>query len=192
MMTPADRQALEHARFLLENPGLAARISHVVGAPIERAIDRLPPGASKLISDAARRAIEVALNTALRTMTGDAARRPANRWHKFAVVASGAAGGAFGLGALAVELPITTTIMMRSIAGIARRQGEELGTAEARLECVHVLALGGPSAADDATDTGCFTARAALAQAIHTAAGHISAKGLSGSSAPAVVRLLAE
>ncbi len=193
MMTPADRQDLEHARQLLEHPGLAARISNAVGAPIERAIGRLPPGVSALVADAAHRAIEVALTTAVRTLGSQTAGTPANRWHRFAVMASGAAGGAFGLGALALELPLTTTIMMRSIADIARSQGEDLSTPEARLECVHVLALGGPGSRDDASETGYFAARAALAQAIHTAAKHVATRGLaSGGGAPAIVRLLAE
>lgn len=191
-MTPADKQALEHARYLLEHPGLAARLSHVVGAPIERGIEALPPKVSELINDATRRAIQAALNMALRTMDGKNVGPPANRLHKLAVMASGATGGAFGLAALALELPVTTTIMMRSIADVARSQGEDLSLAEARLECLHVLALGGRSSRDDASETGYFTSRAALAQAIHAAAQHISAKGVGGSGAPAVLRLLAE
>ena len=39
------------------------------------------------------------------------------------VGASGAIGGAFGLASVAVELPISTTIMLRSIADIARSEG---------------------------------------------------------------------
>ena len=39
--------------------------------------------------------------------------------------ASGAAGGAFGLASLPVELPVSTTIMLRSIADIARAEGED-------------------------------------------------------------------
>src|SRR5690606_13595061 len=191
-MTPADRQALEHARYLLEHPGLAARLSNVVGAPIERGIEALPPKVALLINDATRRAIQAALNTALRTMNGKSVTAPANRLHKLAVIASGATGGAFGLAALALELPVTTTIMMRSIADVARSQGEDLSTPEARLECQHLLALGVPSTDDDDSETGYFTSRAALAQAIHAAAQHISAKGVSGSGAPAVLRLLAE
>ena len=40
-------------------------------------------------------------------------------------MASGAAGGAFGLATLPVELPVSTIIMLRSIAAIARNEGEE-------------------------------------------------------------------
>ena len=39
---------------------------------------------------------------------------------------SGAIGGAFGLAALAVELPVSTTIILRAIAAIAQKEGEDL------------------------------------------------------------------
>ena len=42
-----------------------------------------------------------------------------DRLHKIAAAASGAAGGALGLAALSWELPISTTLMLRSIADIA-------------------------------------------------------------------------
>ena len=45
--------------------------------------------------------------------------------HKLLATASGAAGGAFGLAALPIELPASTIIMLRSIAEIARNEGED-------------------------------------------------------------------
>jgi hypothetical protein len=35
-------------------------------------------------------------------------------------------GGSFGLPALTIELPVTTTIMLRSIVDIARSEGEQI------------------------------------------------------------------
>src|ERR1700746_681884 len=63
--------------------------------------------------------------------------------HRALATASGAAGGTFGLAALPVELPVSTTIMLRSIADIARSEGEDLSDPEAALACVEVFALGG-------------------------------------------------
>ncbi|WP_087629123.1 EcsC family protein [Caballeronia telluris] len=51
--------------------------------------------------------------------------KASNFWHKAASAPRGAVGGAFGLAAIAIELPISTTIMMRSIADIARSGGGE-------------------------------------------------------------------
>ena len=46
------------------------------------------------------------------------------------------------MGALALELPFTTTLMLRSIAGIAARHGENLEEPGSRLACLEVFALG--------------------------------------------------
>jgi len=46
--------------------------------------------------------------------------------HKMFVATSGAVGGAFGLPALTVELPVSTITMLRSIADIARSEGEKI------------------------------------------------------------------
>jgi hypothetical protein len=119
------------------------------------------------------------------------AESPSNWWHKLAVGTTGAAGGAFGLAALTIELPVSTTIILRSIADIARSQGENLKMPEARLECVQVLALGGTSKSDDGSETGYFAARAVMAKAVSDAVQHLAKNGLSQKGAPAIVRLIA-
>ena len=98
---------------------------------------------------------------------------PSNWWHKLAAGIAGAAGGAFGLPALAIELPVSTTIMLRSIADIARSEGENLEKPDVKLQCIEVLALGGGRLKnDDAAETGYFTARAAMAKAVSDAAAY--------------------
>ncbi len=115
-----------------------------------------------------------------------------NWWHKLAVVATGAGGGAFGLPALAIELPVSTTIILRSIADIARSEGEDLSCPDAKLQCLQVLALGGKSKSDDGTESGYFVTRTALAKAVSEAASYITNKGLSQHGAPALVRLISQ
>ena len=41
-MTPEDISRLKHAIDLLENPGLAAKLTNVIGIPFEKAFDYLP------------------------------------------------------------------------------------------------------------------------------------------------------
>ena len=164
-LSDSDLQDLARAKRLLEHPGLAARIAALAGKPIERTIAALPGKVSSVIDEISRRAIGKALDMALLTMDAGKPGPASDWWHKFAVGASGAAGGALGMAGLAVELPISTTIMLRSIADIARSQGEDLTRPEARLECLHVLALGGSSQDDDATDAGYFASRAARGSA---------------------------
>lgn len=181
---------LRSAKAILENPGLAAKVSNFVGTPIEKALKKLPESWSAAVNDVARKSIETALDIALLTMGRDERVPPLNWWHKLAVVATGAGGGAFGLPALAIELPVSTTIMLRSIADIARSEGEDLRCPEARLQCVQVLALGGKSKSDDGTESGYFAARATLAKSISEAVAHLTKKGLSQHGAPAIVRLI--
>lgn len=187
-----DIEQLRLARDLLEKPGLAARISDLVGTPIERGFDLLPARWSGVVNLAARKAIEASLDLAVGSMSAGYRGPASNRLHKAAATVSGATGGAFGLMALTVELPISTTIMLRSIADIARAEGEDLDQAEARLQCLQVLALGGRSRSDDAAEVGYFAARAALARAVSEAASHIARKGLAEKSAPAIVRLVSQ
>jgi hypothetical protein len=191
-MTPADRQALVAARALLENPSLAARIADLAGSPIEYGFELLPEGWRGRVHDATRAALERALALAVESLHRSPARAHGDTMHRWAATVSGGVGGAFGLPALALELPVSTTIMLRSIAEIAAGQGEDLALPEARLQCLQVLALGGPSPTDDAADTGYFAARAALARAVSEAASHVARRGLAGGSAPALVRLISQ
>lgn len=75
---------------------------------------------------------------------------------------TGAVGGFFGPAALLAELPVTTALMLRSIADVAHSQGEELDSPEARTACMEVFALGGRAREDDAADTGYYGLRLTL------------------------------
>ena len=161
-----DRKDLQVAKQLLENPGLAMKIASAIGMPIEKAMEWLPARAEKMIGEITRTALEKAAGAAIRTMHDVPGEGSSNRWHKFAVAASGAGGGFFGVAGLPVELPISTTIMLRSIADIARSEGFSLDDPETRSQCIAVLALGGRNKADDAADAGYLAARAGLARAI--------------------------
>jgi EcsC protein family len=187
-----DQEALRYAKALLENPGLAAKITGLIGMPIEKALQLLPGKWAQVVNEATRKSLETALQAALLTLDD---KPKSNSWeflHKLAVVATGAGGGALGLLGLPVELPLSTTIMLRSIADIARSEGERLRTPDAKLACLEVFALGGPSKSDDASESAYFLMRAALAKSVSEAAGYIAQRGLVEEGAPAIVRLIAQ
>ena len=188
----SELEDIRTAKLLLESPGLAAKLSNLVGVPIEKGFELLPKKWKVVVDDATRKSIETALDVALWTMDHSQRESVSNWWHKLAVGTTGALGGAFGLPALAIELPVSTTIMLRSIADIARSEGEDLKMPDARLQCVQVLALGGRSKSDDGTETGYFAARAAMANAVSEAAVHLAKKGLSQKGAPAIIRLITQ
>ena len=131
-MTPEDLAALRIAVQSLEHPGLAARLTNMVGKPIELIGDMLPVSAKHAIEIATSKGLEAALKVALRTMQGTP-HAGSRLLHKALATASGAAGGAFGLASLPIELPVSTIIMLRSIAEIARSEGEDLSDPESAL-----------------------------------------------------------
>jgi hypothetical protein len=189
-MDAADLKALAAAVDALENPTWAARIVNLVGMPIEAATKLLPRSAGALVSRATTAAIHRALMTAVTTM-GRRRGAPSLWLHRAAVAGSGGVGGFFGLPGLAVELPLSTVIMLRSIADIARSEGEDLADVEARLACLQVFALGGATAADDSAETAYYATRLGLARVLGEAAEHIAARGLADEGAPVIARLIA-
>lgn len=193
-MNEADLVELRRAKHLLENTRLAMKIANVVGKPLEWAISKMPARAGEIVASSTKTALDKALGLALYTLD-ERAEGPARNWrHRLAVWAAGAAGGAFGLVGLPLELPISTTVMLRSIADHARSQGEDLSSPEARMNCLLVLALGGSSPSDDAAETAYFAVRVALARAVAEAAEYLAGKTAAGEvaerSAPVLVRLI--
>ena len=188
-MSPEDLTDLKYAKSLLENPGFAARIINLIGKPIEKGFELLPEKWSTVVNKAARVSLKKALTVVVTTL-GTSGGRSSDIMHKILVSLSGAGGGAFGLPALAIELPISTTIMLRSIADIARSEGEDLNDPHVKIECIQVFALGGSSKNDDASETGYFAVRTALARTVSDAAQHIASKGLTRESAPVLLRLI--
>lgn len=195
-MEEQDKKALTRAVQLMENPSFPVKVANTIGTPIEKAIALLPHGAREKIGSLCRKAIHGALKLSLRSMDistkSDNNAEPSNWWHTGAVAVTGGVAGFFGLGALAIELPISTTIMMRSIADIARSEGADLSDIVAQLECVQVLAFGGLSNSDDGADIGYFIVREAMAEAVEEAATHIAVQGLGQEGAPALVRLITQ
>jgi len=189
-MNATDLALLADYKRLLEQPSFVARATNLIGSPIEKAMEKLPANWQGKISEATRAALTKSLQVATNSM--DAGNHgPSPRLHKLAAAASGALGGAFGLPALVVELPVSTTIMLRSIADIARASGEDLSRADSRVECLNVFALGGVATGDDGAESGYFAVRAALARAVSEAAAFIAERGIVMEGAPALARLIA-
>ena len=192
MIEDRDLTDLNYAKSLLENPSLAAKITSLLGAPIEKGFALLPKNWSQTVADSTRKALVVAVEAAVMTLDKRSGGRSSDFMHKILVAASGAGGGFFGLPALAVELPFSTTIMLRSIADIARSEGELISDPQTKIACIEVFALGGPGNRDDAVNTGYFATRAALSRAVSEAAEHISRRSIIEEGAPAIVRLIVQ
>ena len=220
MLSDADLAALRRAVQALERPSLAARLSAAAGAPLDIIGRSLPAPVTEVVSRSTEAAMRGALRVALATLPrtelapaaagetlGTATAKAESRItrllgsgdakHKAYAALSGAIGGAFGLSTLAVELPVSTTLMLRSIAEIAREAGEDLETPEGALACVQVFALGGRApavteAGSALTESGYFAVRAALAKTLAEATRYAGSKTLLDQSAPALIRFTAQ
>lgn len=158
----SDLQALRWAHYELEHPSFAARLSNALGVPVEHAMSMLPEKWRGTVQAAVERSLRRIMDMAVDSLPASDIHEPRDRMHKLLAGGSGAVGGFFGPAGLMAELPVTTALMLRSIADIARCQGENLDNLEARLACVEVFALGGRSADDDAAEAGYYGLRVAL------------------------------
>ena len=190
-LSSADGEALAAAIRRLENPSLAGRLAAVAGKPVALVQRALPATASAAVARLAKQALERALEVALfslrnRSLSGG------RILHSGLACTSGAIGGAFGLATLAVELPVSTTIMLRAIAAIAQQEGEDLADPRTGLACLEVFALGGPTADETGAETDYFAVRAMLARGLVEIADFAIDKGAIGESAPFLVRFVTQ
>jgi len=192
-LTPEETEDLRQAVACLEGASFAQRLTDAVGRPVGMLSRAMPQSARRVIAHVSETALRSALKLALRTLDLNASAKPANRAHKLAAAASGAVGGALGLAALPFELPISTTILLRSIAEIAREEGEDLSAPGAAFACVEVFALGGQAGGETTNfESGYFTVRAALAKSVSDSARFVAAEGVTAQSAPVIARLISQ
>jgi hypothetical protein len=190
-ITPADDAALKTAVRYLEGRNFAARLADYAGVPVHRMLGFLPKAVNRQISGLVRIAVMKGLEVAVDTLDDKPPRTPAIGFSSFLAGVTGGVSGLFGFGALAVELPMTTTLMLRAIAEIAQHQGEDLSTLEARLACLEVFAYGAKPHGE-AVDVGYYAARALISKYTHDIAALALERGAVDASAPVVASFISE
>jgi hypothetical protein len=140
--------------------GVGINVLNVIGGQAENLLDRLPSGVRRQLEAATVRALDHAMRAAHRsrgTVPDQAS------WLNSAVSAAmGAVGGAGGLPTALAELPVTTTLLLRVIEGVAVEYGFDPELESVRFDCVQVFSAAGPLAADDGSDLAFLSARVAL------------------------------
>lgn len=138
--------------------GPAMQLLTVLGGQAEGLIARLPDPARQGLEAATVKALETAFEAASLSRRG---RMPdTGDWLTRALtVGSGAVGGFGGVTSSLAELPITTTVLLRAIQGIAAEHGLDPDTPEGRAACLQVFAAAGPLEGDDGTDLSFVTLR---------------------------------
>jgi hypothetical protein len=187
----ADHAALKNAVRYLEGRNFAARLADYAGVPVNRVLGVLPKAVNKQLAGMVRGAVMKGLEVAVDTLDDKPPRSPAMGFSSFLAGVTGGVSGLFGFGALAFELPLTTTLMLRAIAEIAQHQGEDLSTLEARLACLEVFAYGSKRT-DENLDVGYYAARALISKYSHDIAALALERGAIDASAPVVASLVGE
>ena len=140
--------------------GVGISVLNLVGGSAENLIEQLPrPVRSNL-----EKATVAALNQAMRAAHSSRAVVPDQKsWlNQVVATAMGAAGGAGGLPTALAELPVTTTLLLRVIQGVAVEHGFDPDAENVQFDCVQVFSAAGPLSGDDGTDLGFLSARVAL------------------------------
>jgi EcsC protein family len=190
-----DRAALFAAVRRLERQSFASRVAALAGRPAGLVSRALPARASALVARATALALQRALDIALFSLRESApavSRTRGRVLHSVLACASGGIGGAFGLPALAIELPVSTAIMLRAIAAIAQKEGEDLADPRAGLACLEVFALGAAVAGGGRPNEDYFAIRDRLAPGVVEVADFAVDKTAVVESAPVVVRFMAQ
>jgi len=191
------RQAVD----FLEKPQFLVRAAQVLGKPLETLQKSLPAKVQNKISQVTMQALQKALTTAIFTLpktTGLSSQaQQKGHYHSAATAVTGALGGFFGSLALAIELPVTTAIMLRSIANTAQSFGEDLTDSAVQLECLQVFAMGSSNSGESDMESSYLSQRVAFELLIKNATsfvGKSSARELltamERGTVPALVRLL--
>jgi hypothetical protein len=167
-LSAQDYADLKAAAASLEGSSLAMTIATKAGMPMEALMRLLPERSQAAISMAVDKA------------------------HTLTTAVTGAVGGFFGLPGMLVELPVTTTVMLHSIAAIAAAQGEDLSQPESALSCLEVLALGPQGKHGEAYESAYYATRAALAQVTRDAAAYVAQQGLAKEGAPVLISFLSK
>ncbi|SLN54986.1 EcsC protein family protein [Falsiruegeria litorea R37] len=140
--------------------GAGVQMLNALGGKAEGLLDQLPANVRDGLTGATERALRLSVQAA------QGSRRAVpdqNEWVNAAVTtAMGAAGGFGGLPGALVELPATTTMLLRAIQGVAAGTGFDPATESVQFDCVRVFSAAGPLDFDDGADLGFLSARMTL------------------------------
>lgn len=134
---------------------------NALGGKAEGALAQLPSPARIALERALRQALLVSLRGA-----GHSRRIwPAQSagWNRMFTAGLGAFGGAAGLAGALVELPLTTTVLLRSIQDVAVEHGFDPRLETVNFDVLEVFSAAGPLEHDDGVETAFLTQRIGLA-----------------------------
>lgn len=140
--------------------GTGVKLLNLLGGKVEGMLDKLPEPVRDGLGDATERALFLAMKAAQHSRTAVPDQK---EWVNTAITtAMGAAGGFGGLPGALVELPATTTVLLRAIQGVAADHGFDPDAENVQFDCVRVFSAAGPLAMDDGADLSFLSLRLTL------------------------------
>ncbi|THH37266.1 protein EcsC [Aliishimia ponticola] len=140
--------------------GVGITVINALGGQAESWLGRLP-GPVRIGLDGATRSALVQASKAAHVSRGAVPDQPG--WVNTAVgAAMGAAGGIGGTATALAELPVTVTLLMRIIQGVAAEYDFDPAEESVQFDCLTVFASAGPLDQDDGAETAFISARLAL------------------------------
>lgn len=186
-----DQKTLLAAKRKMDDIGWAMKGINHMGNFIQTRMDLLPKKQQHWIQKITQNVLRGVVRANIRYMKKEAPKRaPMNKAYQAMVASSGALGGTFGPTVFALDLGVTTNLMMRTIMDIARAEGEDLSSLDTQLACIQVFGLGGSSRYDDDLDTGYYATRIALNAASKGATGKLM-EGLMTTGASPFIKVIA-
>ena len=192
-LPPATHRDLMLAISQLERESVIARLAQATGTPVDIAIKYLPKTVNRQLRATVEAAIAKCLDVAVNSLDIDDDLGPPPPWiGKILTGITGGIGGFFGMTALPLELPLTTALMLRSIAEVARSEGEDARSLDTRLACLEVFALGGSRGEKGEHNLQYYAVRSLLTKLTRDFSRYVMEAGTLDASTPIVARLVSE
>lgn len=192
-LSPTPHRELMLAITQLERESLITRLAEATGTPVDIAIKFLPKSVNRQLRATVEVAIVKCLDVAVNSLDIDDDLGPPPPWiGKMLTGITGAVGGFFGVPALSLELPLTTALMLRSIAEVARSEGENARSLDTRLACLEVFALGGGRGEKREHNLQYYAVRSLLTKLTRDLSRYMMERGTLNASTPIVARLVGE
>jgi hypothetical protein len=192
-LPPSPHRELMLAVSRLERRSFASQLAQITGTPVDIAIRYLPNSVNRRLRDLIKTAIVKCLEVAINSLEEDPGLGPSPDWMgKVLTGIAGSIGGFFGIAALPFELPLTTTLMLRSIAEIARAEGEDVRELDTMLACLEVFALGGGRGETNELNLQYYAVRTVLTKVTQNIGRYTMERGAINASSPVIARLVGE
>ena len=162
---PIDPDAVEaRLKALAERHARASNVGiqvlNVIGGQAESLLNRLPSGVRNQLAERTDQALTMSMEAAHRSR-GVVEVTPS--WMGRALTtAMGAAGGMGGLPTALAELPVTVTVLLRTIQDVAVEHGFDPAEPGVQYDCIQVFAAAGPLDHDDGSDLAFLSTRMAV------------------------------